>query len=83
VIYEGSGSLESRQASSCLTISQTLVRAGLGNERDVRPASVAAWVGARLLQAGAPIDEIARRLGKRSLDRTARFIGWDWRLVDG
>jgi integrase/recombinase XerC len=83
VIYEGSGSPESRQASSCLAISQTLVRAGLANERDVRPASVAAWAGARLLAAGAPIDEVARRLGKRSLDRTARFIGWDWRSTDG
>ena len=26
----------------------------------------------------ASIDEVARRLGIRSLDRAARFIGWGW-----
>lgn len=83
VVYEGRGSAESRQASSCLAISGTLVKAGLGGEPDVRPASVAAWAGARLFAEGVPIDEVARRLGKRSLDRTARFIGLDWRRSDG
>lgn len=79
VIYEGNGSAESKQASSCLAISRTLVKAGLRGEPDLRPASVAAWVGARPYAEGAPIEEVARRLGRRSLDRTARFIGLDWR----
>lgn len=82
VVYEGTGSPESRQASSCIAISDTIVRAGLGGEPDVKPSSVIAWVGARLLAEGAGIDEVTRRLGRRSLDRTARFIGWDW-TTDG
>lgn len=82
MVYEGQGSPESKQASSCLAISRTLLKAGLGGEPDVRPASVSAWVGARLYAEGALIQEVARRLGKRSLDRTARFISLDWR-ADG
>ncbi len=82
LVYEGHGSAESQQASSCIAISRTLVKAGLGGEPDVRPASVAAWAGARLFAAGVPIEEVARRLGKRSLDRTARFIGLNWK-ADG
>jgi hypothetical protein len=31
-----------------------------------------------MLEEGLPIDEVARRLGMASLDRTARFIGFDW-----
>jgi integrase family protein with SAM-like domain len=76
--YEGDGSGESRQASSCAAIKQTLQRAGLGSEPDVGPSSVAAWAGARAFREGAPIEAVARLLGMRSLDRTARFIGWDW-----
>ena len=83
VIYEGHGSAASRQASSCLATSQTLVRVGLGGEPEVRPASVIAWAGARLFVEGHPIEEVTRRLGRRSLDRTAQFIGWDWRATDG
>src|SRR5680860_163784 len=37
VIYAGSGSAESRQASSCQAIHETLLRAGLSREADVRP----------------------------------------------
>jgi hypothetical protein len=41
IIYSGVGSPESRQASGCAAISETLRRAGLANEADIRPASVA------------------------------------------
>src|SRR4051794_29222244 len=77
LIYEGRGG-EGGQVSACIAVAATLRRAGLASEPDVRPLSAAAWLGASLRRDGAPIEEIARRLGMRSLDRTARLIGWDW-----
>ena len=44
----------------------------------VRPSSIAAWAGRALFDRTGQIDLVARRLGMRSLDRTAIFIGWDW-----
>jgi hypothetical protein len=78
LIYAGRGSPESRQASSCIAVSETLRRAGLSREPDLGPVSVAAWAGAREFAEGASIDDVARRLGVRSLDRAARLICWDW-----
>jgi hypothetical protein len=75
----GRGSAESRQASSCIAISDVLTGAGLSGEPDVRPASVAAWAGASAFRHGASIDQVARMLGVRSLDAAARIIGFDWR----
>lgn len=79
LIYEGDGSPKSRHASSCLAISDTLIAAGCGSERDVRPLSVAAWAGARVFADTELIEAAAVALGVRSLDRAARLIGWDWR----
>lgn len=78
LIYAGRGSSESRQASSCIAVSETLRRAGLSREPDLSPVSVAAWAGATSFAEGAPIDEVARRLGVRSLDRAANLICWGW-----
>ncbi len=78
LVYEGAGGGESRQASACAAISETLRRAGLAGEPDVRPVSVAAWAGARILEQTGQIEAVARALGVRSLDRAARLIGWDW-----
>ena len=78
LVYSGDGSAVSRQASACMAISVTLARAGLGDEPDVRPASVVAWAGRRLLEETGQIDLVAIRLGMRSLDRTAAFIRYDW-----
>ena len=78
VAYTGGGSEESRQASSCIAVAETLQRAGIGREPDVRPGSVVAWAGVRIFSETGRIEEVARRLGMRSLDRAARFIGWDW-----
>lgn len=83
LVYAGSGSAESRQASSCLAIGETLRRAGLGGEPDVRPLSVVAWAGARVFADTGRIDEAARALGVRSLDRAARTIGFDWHDTHG
>jgi integrase/recombinase XerC len=82
VVYAGSRSSESAQASACSAVSSVLARAGLGREPDIGPASVAAWAGADARSRGLPIEEIARILGVHSLDRAARIIGWDWR-TDG
>jgi hypothetical protein len=78
--YSGQGSPEAAQASSCVAISEILRRAGLAGEPDIGPGSVAAWAGARAFAKGAPIDETARILGVRSLDRAAAIIGWEWDL---
>jgi integrase/recombinase XerC len=85
VAYEGRGSEESSQASSCIAIAETLMRAGIGREPDVRPGSVVAWAGRRIFEETASIEEFARRLGIRSLDRAARLSGWGWapRPADG
>ncbi|MCU1486190.1 MAG: xerC [Actinomycetia bacterium] len=66
------------QSSAVGAISRTLTRAGLGDAPDVRPSSVAAWAGWKVFEETGQIDVTAQRLGMRSLDRTARFIGWDW-----
>lgn len=78
LVYGGSGSAESRQASSCQAIGETLRRAGLAREPDVRPVSVAAWAGARVFAETGRIEDAARALGVRGLDRAARIIGYDW-----
>jgi integrase len=78
IVYAGCRGGESGQASSSMAIANTLTRAGLGDERDVRPLSVTAWSGTKVLEQTGRIDEVARRLGIRSLDRAALLIGWDW-----
>jgi hypothetical protein len=79
VAYEGSGSEQSGQVSSCIAIAETLRRAGIGKEPDVRPGSVVAWGGRRVFEETGSIEEVARQLGMRSLDRAARFIGLSWK----
>ena len=82
VVYEGDGSSESRQASCCVAISDTLRRAGLAREPDVRPVSIAAWAGKKIFEETGQIEAAARALGVRSLDRAARLIDWDWANED-
>ena len=62
----------------CVELQTGRQRAGLGREPDVRPVSVVGWAGLRLLRETGRIDEVARRLGLRSIDRAARLLGWDW-----
>ncbi len=82
VAYEGNGGPATGQISACIAVRDILVRAGLGKELGVRPASVAGWAGRRVLEETGRIDEVARRLGIASLDRTARFIDWSWASAD-
>ena len=79
LVYRGRGSAESRQAAACMVVSEVLTRAGLHGEPGVRPLSVVAWAGHRVLVDTGCIDEVARRLGMGSLDRAAQLIGFDWR----
>ncbi len=78
VIYSGRRGAESGQSSSSMAICDTLTRAGLGGEPDVRPLSVAAWAGVTIFEQTGRIEAVACRLGVRSLDRAALLIGWDW-----
>jgi integrase len=66
------------QSTAVGLLGTTLTRAGLRNADGVRPASVAAWAGRRFFDSTGRIDLTASRVGMSSLDRTARFIGWDW-----
>jgi integrase len=78
LIYTGTRGGESAQASSSMAISDALRRAGLAAEPDIGPLSVTAWAGRKVLEQHGRIEEVAARLGLRSLDRAALLIGWDW-----
>jgi hypothetical protein len=77
--YAGSSNGQAPQVSSCIAVSQILRRAGLATEPDVRPLSVSVWAGRKALDAGGRIEDVARLLGARSLDQTARLVGLEWR----
>jgi integrase/recombinase XerC len=76
--YAGEGSGIAGQVSTCRAISSVLLRAGLAGEPDVRPMSVAAWAGRRVLDETGSIEAAAIAMGVRSLDRAARLVGHDW-----
>lgn len=78
ITYSGEGRGNAGQVSTCRAISTVLVRAGLAGEPDVRPASVAGWAGRRVFESSGSIEDAARAMGVRSLDRAARLIGLDW-----
>lgn len=82
LVYEGDGSDKSKQASSCIAVTDSMTRAGLGYDPAVRPVSATAWAGRKVFEETGRIDQVAARLGMRSLDRTARLIGLNYRLSD-
>jgi integrase len=67
------------QAAVCNALGAVLKFAGLAAEPDVRPASLRNWAGRGLLDAGMPIERVARRMGSRSLDAAAEDVGLHWR----
>ncbi len=79
LVYKGRDPRDGGRASSSLALLDVIRRAGLSDDPGVRPSSIAAWAGRRVLEETGRIDVVAERLGLRSLDRTADFIGWDWR----
>jgi len=66
------------RTSAASAVTAVLTRAGLADEADIRPTSVAAWAGRAAFERTGNIGEAARLLGMRSLDAAARMIGWDW-----
>ena len=79
LVYDGARDDKVAQISSCIAIGEVLRMAGLGSEPDVRPHSVVAWAGRRVLSESVRIEAVAKALGARSLDRAASLISWDWR----
>ncbi|MEU9561693.1 hypothetical protein AB0D16_06565 [Streptomyces sp. NPDC048161] len=67
------------QARSCVALGDLLRRIGLGNDPYVKPASVTARAAVETFEHTGRIEEAARRLGLRSLDRAAAIVGYDWR----
>ena len=82
LVYEGDGSDKSKQASSCIAVTDSMTRAGLGRDPAVRPVSATAWAGRKVFEETGRIDEVAARLGMRSLDRAARLIGLEHQATD-
>ncbi|MFI8106649.1 hypothetical protein [Streptomyces sp. NPDC086023] len=67
------------QARACVALGGLLRRIGLGGEPDVKPASITATAAVVAFEATGRIEEAARTLGLRSLDRAAEVIDYDWR----
>ena len=78
VAYSGSVPRSSGRISAASAVTAVLTRAGLRDEVDLRPTSVAAWAGRVEFDRTGSIAEAAQLLGLRNLDATARMIGWDW-----
>jgi integrase len=69
------------QSAVCNAVGGVLSLSGLADEPDVRPASLRNWAGRRLYEAGMPIEQVARRMGARTLDSTAADIALTWRTT--
>ncbi|WP_274915193.1 hypothetical protein [Streptomyces sp. WZ-12] len=67
------------QARACVALRDLLIRIGLAREPDVKPSSITAWAGVEIFEQTGSVEEVARRLGLRSLDRAADVIGHTWR----
>jgi integrase len=78
VAYRGASPRSAGRVSAASAVIAVLERAGLHGEADIRPTSVAAWAGRVAFDHTRDISAAARLLGMRSLDATARMIGWDW-----
>ncbi|MDQ3661633.1 MAG: hypothetical protein M3454_11365 [Actinomycetota bacterium] len=79
LVYDGARGDKVAQISSCIAITDVLRMTGLAKEPDVRPHSVVAWAGGRVLSETSHIEAVAKAVGARSLDRAASLIGWEWR----
>ncbi|MFJ9595544.1 hypothetical protein ACIRS3_22640 [Streptomyces virginiae] len=67
------------QSRVCVALRDLLRKIGLDGEPEVTPASVTARADAvDVFEATGRIEESARRLGVRSLDRAAAVVGFDW-----
>ena len=67
-----------RQAAACGLVAAVLNTSGVGQQSDVRPASVRHWRARVAFERGATIESVAVMLGHSSLDETADAIGHRW-----
>lgn len=81
LLYRGRGAPGQHvaQAAACNAIGAVLDAAGLTDEPDIRPGSVRNWSGRHLYDEGMPLEQVARRMGCRSLDAAAEDIAINWR----
>ena len=77
-VSDGHASDANLQARACVALGDLLKRIGLDGDPDVKPSSVTAWAGVQEFQRTGSIEEAARLLGLRSLDRAAAVIGHTW-----
>ena len=71
LVYSGETARLGGLVSANAAISQVLRRAGLGDESDVRPSSVVAWAGVKVLERTGRIECVAEALGLKRLDSAA------------
>ncbi|MGA5205192.1 site-specific integrase [Streptomyces variegatus] len=69
---------EQLQARACVALSDLIRRIGLGADPRVKPASLTAYAAVRIFDEAGKIEDVARGLGLRSLDRAADLVGYDW-----
>lgn len=72
------GSDAHKQARVCVTVRDILSRAGLSDDRGIRPASLTAYAARVAFDRTGRIEDAARRIGSSSLDTTAALIGYQW-----
>ena len=77
IAYGGAGATGRRSTLSG-AVRRIYTQAGLDREIDVTTESVRAWLGRAMRDQGQPIEQVARRLGLRSVDRAFLLIGEDW-----
>jgi site-specific recombinase XerD len=69
---------EQIQARACVALSDLIRRIGLGADPRVKPASLTAYAAVRIFDETGRIEDVARGLGLRSLDRAADLVGFSW-----
>ncbi|WNM35777.1 hypothetical protein RKE30_38180 [Streptomyces sp. Li-HN-5-11] len=69
---------EQLQARACVALSDLIRRIGLGADPRVKPASLTAYAAVRIFDSTGKVEDVARGLGLRSLDRAADLVGYDW-----
>ncbi|TKA01946.1 hypothetical protein [Actinacidiphila oryziradicis] len=69
---------EQLQARACVALSDLIRRIGLGADPQVKPSSLTAHAAVQIFDDTGRIEDVARRLGLRSLDRAADLVGYSW-----
>ncbi|RLU94841.1 integrase [Streptomyces griseocarneus] len=78
VVGSATGTPAQRQARVGVTLRDVLVRAGLGDDPALRPASLTAHSALMTFENTGRIEDAARLLGMASLDRAADLVGYQW-----